>query len=57
MNLLQENPQEETVFDRQLVKVQTSAKEILSDHKAYSTKTDNRQIKKAVLGYITPVSK
>lgn len=54
--VLQEDPQEETVFERELVKVQTLAKEILSDYKAYSTKTNIRRVDKTVLGYITPVS-
>jgi hypothetical protein len=44
------------VFERELAKVQTSAKEILSDYKAYSTKTNIRRVDKTVLGYITPVS-
>ena len=52
----QVDPQEETVFERELVKVQTSAKEILSDYNAYSTKTNERRVDKTVLGYITPVS-
>ena len=44
------------MFERELVKVQTSAKEILSDYNAYSTKTNKRRVDKTVLGYITPVS-
>ncbi|XP_046645969.1 chitinase domain-containing protein 1-like isoform X1 [Daphnia pulicaria] len=51
---VREDPQEETVFERELAKVQTSAKEILSDYKAYSTKTNIRRVDKTVLGYITP---
>ena len=54
--VLQVDPQEETVFERELVKVQTSAKEILSDYNAYSTKTNEKRVDKTVLGYITPVS-
>uniref|UniRef100_A0A0P4Y7A4 Chitinase domain-containing protein 1 n=1 Tax=Daphnia magna TaxID=35525 RepID=A0A0P4Y7A4_9CRUS len=52
--IIKEHPQEETVFERELVNVKTTATEILSDYKVYSSKTSERRIKKAVLGYITP---
>lgn len=54
---MQESPSDLSVIERGLVKIETTPKEILSDHKAYCSRTVEKRTKQAVLGYITPVKK
>lgn len=46
----------ESVFDRNLVSENPSAKDILNNHQAYSSDTSKRSAEGMVLGYVTPVS-
>lgn len=49
-------PVAESVFDRNLVSENPSAKDILNNHQAYSSDTSKRSAEGMVLGYVTPVS-
>lgn len=49
-------PQEQNVFERELVQEEPSSRDIYMEHATYSKNTDVRQFNGTVLGYVTPVS-
>lgn len=50
-------PQEQNVFERDLVQEEPSSRDIYTEHATYSKHTDVQQFSGTVLGYVTPVSR
>lgn len=48
-------PQEESVFDRNLVEEEPASRDIISDNAAYYRRTDKKLFNGTILGYVTPV--
>lgn len=48
-------PQNYTVFDRNLIIENPTAKDIITNHQAYYADTEKRNFDGLVLGYVTPV--
>lgn len=48
-------PQEENVFDRNLVEEEPASRDIISDNAAYYRRTDKKLFNGTILGYVTPV--
>lgn len=49
-------PQKYSVFDKSFVSEDVRAKDILTNHQAFFTETDDYNFNGLVLGYVTPVS-
>lgn len=53
--IIKSGPQDENVFDKQLVDMEPSSRDIMVENAAYYRNTKNRLFNGTVLGYVTPV--
>lgn len=53
--IIKNGPQDQNVFDKQLIDVEPSGRDILVENAAYYRNTKNRLFNGTILGYVTPV--